>query len=152
MTVERPVCGSCPFRVSNHGKRIPKGWYSRANLVRLWRGVSEGERLVCTELQATPDGAAKLECTGALYLVLRHLEAAKRGEERRAAIPLSDTGLARWRGRLVPTPVGAPDEAFSPPLYPSSGEALGVPWRCSVTNAPDDPEDEAESKTEEFSG
>ena len=141
--VERPVCGSCPFRVTNHGKRVPKGWYSRANLARLWRGVSEGERLVCAELR-TPDRAAKLECVGALHLVLRHLEAAKRGELRRAAVPLSDAGLARWRGRLVPTPAGTPGEAFSPPLRPSSRGALGVPWHCPITNAPGGSEDEAQ--------
>ena len=134
-TAERSVCGGCPFRASNHGKRAPKGWYSRANLLRLWQGVSEGERLVCAELRTAQGRAAKHECAGALYLVLRHLEAAKHGTLHRAAIPLSTAGLARWRSRLVPTPLGRRSEAAAPPFYLSSSKELGVPWDCPVTNA-----------------
>ena len=92
---ESSVCSSCPFRVSNHGKRVPKGWYSEANVQRLWRGISAGERLVCIELELTADQtAARRECVGALHLVVRHLTAAKEPTyARRAAAPLSAVGV-----------------------------------------------------------
>ena len=150
--IERSVCSSCPFRVSNHYKRVPKGWYSEANLARLWRGVSEGRRLACTEFESVPEStpaeptsgqrAAQRECAGALYLVLRHLEAVNDPSYvSRAKVPLSVSGLTRWRARL-----SSPSEVFRErvgdtlPLSTLS-VALGVPWDCPVTNAVDATED-----------
>lgn len=124
------VCSSCPFLIDNYGKRVPKGWYSEANVKRLWRGVSQGERLACAEQERV--GRAARECAGALHLVVRHLEAAKTPTyTRRAATPLSALGFARWRGRLVS--YGASADALSHFAHGTS-EALGVPWDCAVTN------------------
>lgn len=36
-------CQACPWRVENHGVRTPDGWYTKANLKRLWNGLRSGE-------------------------------------------------------------------------------------------------------------
>ena len=40
-------CQACPWRVENHGKRHPDGWYTKANLRRLWSGIRRGEEMSC---------------------------------------------------------------------------------------------------------
>lgn len=40
-------CAQCPWRTSNQGKRHPDGWYTKANLRRLWAGLRRGERMTC---------------------------------------------------------------------------------------------------------
>lgn len=90
MTVTKPAlpkpCSRCPWRTDNHGKRTPDGWYTQANLRRLWSGLRRGERMSChptdpenpvsVAMQATgvrpaPAGTATHECTGAVILVQR---------------------------------------------------------------------------------
>lgn len=81
---EAGPCSACPWRASNHGKRHPDGWYTKANLRRLWAGLRRGERMTCHPTdpanpvpdgaRPVPDGTATRECTGALVLVQRELQ------------------------------------------------------------------------------
>lgn len=73
------ACAACPWRLSNQGTRNGKGWYSKANLQRLWAGLRRGERMTChptdprmiDEGLQVSDGAKTTECTGSLILVQR---------------------------------------------------------------------------------
>lgn len=41
------ACKACPWRLANQGKRHPDGWYTKANLRRLWAGLRRGEDMSC---------------------------------------------------------------------------------------------------------
>lgn len=79
-------CAACPWRVSNQSKRHPDGWYTKANLARLWAGLRRGEDMSChptdrdnpvsqqaaaAGYRAAPAHATKRECIGAQILKQR---------------------------------------------------------------------------------
>lgn len=83
-------CRGCPWRTANHGKAHPDGWYSKANLRRLWAGLRTGDApgMTChptdpdnpVSAQAdaegyrpAPDGSETRECAGAIILQQREL-------------------------------------------------------------------------------
>lgn len=79
----RHPCEHCPWRVSNHGKRTPWGFYTKANLRRLWGQVRRGGAQSCHPTDPShPDhvaagakkGATPQECPSAVILVLRECE------------------------------------------------------------------------------
>ena len=84
----RRPCEHCPWRISNHGKRTPWGFYTKANLKRLWHqirtgGRGEGGRQSCHPTDPShPDhiaagakaGAEAQECPGSVILVFREFE------------------------------------------------------------------------------
>jgi hypothetical protein len=85
-TPDPKACRACPWRLSNQGKRHPDGWYTKANLARLWAGLRRGQSMSChptdpdnlvsEQAQAhgyklAPDHAEVRECTGALILAQR---------------------------------------------------------------------------------
>lgn len=77
------ACDQCPWRKSNQGKRTSGGWYTKANLRRLWSGIRSGDSPGMTCHPTDPDnppnddgrqaseGATTHECYGALLLVAR---------------------------------------------------------------------------------
>lgn len=81
---EAGPCSACPWRTANQGTRHPHGWYTKANLRRLWSGLRRGERMTCHPTdpdnlvpeggRAVPEHVATRECTGALILVQRELQ------------------------------------------------------------------------------
>lgn len=83
MTDGRKPCQHCPWRVANHGKATPWGFYKKANLRRLWNGIRNGGAQSCHPTDPShPDhvaagakaGSKPLECPGAVILVLRECE------------------------------------------------------------------------------
>ena len=124
-------CQSCPFRIQNHGKRIPKGLYSEANARRLWAGLSRGERLACVETDGVTQAAK--ECGGSLILVARHLRAldAYRLDEylNLTPSPLSKEGIRLWRSRVLGSSADTLKltEEFASQIY-------AVPWTCPISN------------------
>lgn len=40
-------CVHCPWRAANQGKPHPGGWYTKANLQRLWAGMRRGGDMTC---------------------------------------------------------------------------------------------------------
>lgn len=137
MAKEVTPCQSCPFRINNWGKRVPKGVYREANLRRLWTGLSAGERLACAERVAP--AAPPRDCSGALLLVTRHLHALRNqtfeSYQRVSPTPLTQQGVSRWVNRLAfgAEGVALADDAVTPEPTPARTE-VGVPWNCSVTN------------------
>lgn len=104
------ACAACPWRKSNQGKQHAHGWYSQANLDRLWRGLRTGEapgmtchptdpdNLVPEGHRAPPDDSQKHECAGSLILVIRELraiEADPKSYPRRFPF-LSKSGVLWW--------------------------------------------------------
>lgn len=101
-------CSRCPWRTSNQGKRHPGGWYTKANLRRLWAGLRRGERMTCHPtdpdnpveaewlekgVRAAPEGAKTHECTGALILQQREFMRLQRFVQRD---PKNGLKLYRW--------------------------------------------------------
>lgn len=77
------ACQHCPWREANHGKRTPWGFYTAANLRRLWNGIRRGNAQSCHPTDAShPDhvaagakpGAKTKECAGSVILVYREFE------------------------------------------------------------------------------
>lgn len=76
-------CAACPWRVENHGRRHPDGWYTKTNRRRLWQGLKNGVTMTCHPTDpdnAVPEGArgvpagtATKTCAGALILQVREL-------------------------------------------------------------------------------
>jgi hypothetical protein len=76
-------CAACPWRTANQGKRHPMGWYTKANLQRLWAGMRRGEDMTCHPTDpdnpvppgSTPvrPGAVTIECAGSLILKQREV-------------------------------------------------------------------------------
>lgn len=76
-------CSACPWRLTNHGKPHPDGWYTKRNRARLWSKLRTGENMSCHPTDPTnpvpaghacaPEGAQTLECAGALVLQQREL-------------------------------------------------------------------------------
>jgi len=138
-TIEPPVskaCADCPWRRSNQGKRTSGGWYSKANLRRLWTGLRTGEApgMTCHPIDPdnppTDDGrqasedATTRECYGALLLVARELKLAEtlhdeHGEKtmqvyrKLRSRGLTREGMAHWVWRFA---INAPFLTGPPPL------------------------------------
>lgn len=78
------MCPQCPWRVSNHGKRSPGGFYTKKNLRRLWGQIRRGERAQSCHLTdpshpdhvaaGAPENAQVRECPGSIALVARELK------------------------------------------------------------------------------
>ena len=74
-------CVHCPWRTANQSKPHPAGWYTLANLRRLWAGMRRGENMTChptdpanpvpDSTRPAPDDATTLECAGSLILKQR---------------------------------------------------------------------------------
>lgn len=74
-------CNACPWRLSNQGQRHPGGWYTKANLRRLWVGMRRGERMTCHPTDTAnplppgfdpvPEHVEVHECGGSLILKQR---------------------------------------------------------------------------------
>lgn len=78
-------CPQCPWKLENQGRRHPGGWYTKANLRRLWGGLRRGERMTChptdpdnaVECQChtpPPPGTVTRECAGALIVIQREVQ------------------------------------------------------------------------------
>lgn len=80
------ACVSCPWRISNHGKSHPDGWFTAANRRRLWAQLRQGEAMSCHRTdpdnpvsdaavaagyKRVPEGTQVKECTGAVVLAQR---------------------------------------------------------------------------------
>lgn len=128
-------CVHCPWRISNHGKRHPDGWYTRANLARRGAGVRRGAVMSChptdpnnpvsAKAQAAgyhpaPPASRTRECTGGLILQQREVATLQEDHESirayRAARPYAMTaeGLAAVVARTMfvlpgETPMTRPD-------------------------------------------
>jgi hypothetical protein len=76
-------CVHCPWRTANQGKPHPLGWYTKANLRRLWARLRRGEDMSCHPTdprnpvpkgtRPAPEGSTTLECAGSLILKQREL-------------------------------------------------------------------------------
>lgn len=111
-------CSACPWRKSNQGKRHPHGWYSQANLRRLWKGLRSGDApgMSChpTDVnnevpdghKPVPEGTKMMECAGALLLVQRELRRAQADPKNydKRAPGLSRHGLLHWIERVLFVP------------------------------------------------
>lgn len=100
------ACADCPWRLANQGKRHPHGFYSKANLRRLWNGMRRGAQMSChptdsrmAEFEGYEQTALREnvhECAG--YLILVQRELAKFGHicEERDKLGLKD-GFRAYR-------------------------------------------------------
>lgn len=80
-------CVHCPWRVANHGKRTPWGFYTKTNLKRLWNQVrGGGQKQSCHPTDPShPDhsaagakpGLTPQECAGSVILIVREFEKMK---------------------------------------------------------------------------
>jgi hypothetical protein len=89
---EKPTaepCKACPWRIDNHGKRHPDGWYTKANRTRLWSGLRRGEQMSChptdprnpvseraqkVGYSPAPDASQVRRCAGGEILQQRELQ------------------------------------------------------------------------------
>lgn len=85
-TATAKACAACPWRLANQGKRTPDGWYTKANLQRLWSKLRRGEAMTCHPTDPSNPVSERQqqaghkpancetptrECAGALTLVQR---------------------------------------------------------------------------------
>jgi hypothetical protein len=124
------ACDACPWRLSNAGKASPLvtrdeggtyryGWYTTANLRRLWRGLRSGSgiSMTCHPTDAQ-SGAVDVhpsvqthECAGATILIQRELQRLSDCGDYRRYRRAHPRGLTRdavrgWLERLLFGPVG----------------------------------------------
>lgn len=101
------ACASCPWRLANQGsKPDPHGFYTKANLKRLWDGLRNGARMSChptdprmaefSGYEALADREVAHECAGSLVLTQREV---MRFQDLAHANPDSDRVLAMYRKR-----------------------------------------------------
>ena len=74
-------CAVCPFRIANQGQKHKHGFYTKANLRRLWAGLRRGEGMTChmtdprmaefEGYERTASAQTTRECAGALILQQR---------------------------------------------------------------------------------
>lgn len=105
-------CVTCPWLLTNHGKRHPDGWYTKRNQDRLWGGLRRGEAMSChpTDPGNTVSDAAQaagyrpapprstiLECRGGVILQQRevHLLTEEYGTDVRRYRQARPFGLTR---------------------------------------------------------
>jgi hypothetical protein len=99
-------CAQCPWRLANQGTPHPHGFYTKANLRRLWGGLKRGERMTCHPTdpemaefegyEKTADREVTHECAGALIIVQREFMRAQRAMQEADAEGKRD-GLKRYR-------------------------------------------------------
>lgn len=76
------ACQACPWRTANHGQRNAGGWYTKANLRRLWAKLRQGDSMSCHPTdprmnddpgmpRPVPEGTVLRECAGSLVLIER---------------------------------------------------------------------------------
>lgn len=113
----KTACANCPWRLSNQGKRTPWGFYTKANIKRLWNGLRRGGSQSCHPTDPThPDhvaagakpGAQPQECPGSVIVVLREVrrmadpsgcvlpEGIVRYKQERKRHGLTKRGLVYW--------------------------------------------------------
>lgn len=115
------ACSACPWRISNQGQAHPHGFYSAANLRRLWNGLRTGEAPGMTCHPTDPrmeefegyEATAKIEvthqCAGSLVVVQRELirfQAITKDVEREKAAGTKlrrDEALRRYRIASAPS-------------------------------------------------
>lgn len=152
-------CRGCPWLVENHGKRHADGWYTKANLRRLWVGIRRGEQMTCHATDATnpvseraqaqgqkviPEHAAVRECTGALIMGQREADVFNRViaaggnfsayRKLRGARAMTMTGLRRLVERAIFTTGYVTPNLNQPVALPDSE----LPWPADVTDKKDD--------------
>jgi hypothetical protein len=99
-------CSKCPWRTANQGTPHPHGFYTKANLRRLWGGMRKGVRMTChptdprmAEFEGY-EGTAKApetrECAGALILIQREMDRVQDAMRAAEADGTKD-GVARYR-------------------------------------------------------
>ena len=80
----KKACKQCPWRTENQGKPSPGGFYTKANLKRLWRQICDGGHPQSCHLTdpshpdhliagCNPNSKAQ-ECPGSVILVRRELD------------------------------------------------------------------------------
>ena len=152
-------CGACPWRTANHGRRHPDGWYTKANLRRLWAGLRTGVApgMTCHPTDPNnpvPDGwrgvpadTVTRECAGAQLLVQREIRIFERMAQvlgmdypvlklYRLLRPrgLTTTGLGYWvqAQMLAGTTFGPPNKMTEQQLdLPVSNGGPGACWPVS---------------------
>ena len=155
-------CRACPWRTANHGKRHPDGWYTKANIRRLWAGMRAGEIMSCHPTDPwnpvsdaaeaagytpAPDHAETRECAGALILQQREWMAFQISEmaggtlrDYRRARPrgLTRDGLLALVNRHVfgGTPFGGPPMARPDLCAPVSVPGADLPWPLTGSGEP----------------
>jgi hypothetical protein len=82
-------CVHCPWRIENHGKRHPDGWYTKANLRSLWARLRRGDGMTChptdpdnpvseaaqrAGYRPAPPGSQVRRCAGAVILQQREVQ------------------------------------------------------------------------------
>lgn len=131
-------CSACPWRTENQGTPHPHGFYSKANLRRLWNGLKRGERMTCHPTdpamaefegyEKTAERERTHECAGAQTLIQRELayfgQAAKDVDAGRAPGPAFNLYKMR-RGRAAMTRAGLA-EHVSAALFGGTPFALEV--------------------------
>lgn len=111
MSIASPKpCSACPWRIENQGKRHPGGWYTKANLRRLWARLRRGEKMTCHPTDpenplpegwpAPPPSATTVECCGSLVLTQREFMRYQAIMEE-----LDAKAAAEGRGRAKPSAV-----------------------------------------------
>jgi hypothetical protein len=123
-------CAQCPWRTRNQTRVDRHGFYSLANLQRLWEGLRDGERMAChptdpamaefTGYEQTASRRQTHECAGALVLIHRELHRLHTATKQTAP----GDALALYRdtvGELALTSKGIASHAFAllagrPPL------------------------------------
>lgn len=112
------ACAQCPWRASNQGRPHPHGFYSKANLRRLWNGLKQGARMTCHPTDSRmcefegyehQEGRADYsECAGSLVLIQRELwrfqEIARAVDAEQAVGAAPRPGEALRRYRALPGP------------------------------------------------
>ena len=105
-TTGRP-CEQCPWRVANHGKRHPGGFYRKDNLRRLWNQIRKGGRLQgChptdpshadhREYAGAKPGTKPVECIGSVILIMREMRYADTLDGNTSTRELSPTDFDRY--------------------------------------------------------
>jgi len=153
-------CEQCPWRVANHGKRHPGGFYRKDNLRRLWNQIRKGGRLQSCHptdaghadhrkyAGAKPD-AKPLECIGSVILILREMRYADTLDGDTTAGELSPTDFDRYmaetRERKGLTRDGLLYQGFSRALPRPIGDGAPLPsvseelLDCPAYGRPDEP-------------
>lgn len=80
-------CENCPWRKTNHGRRHPGGFFTKANRQRLWNQIRGGGGIQSCHMtdpshpdhvaHGTPEHATAMECCGSVVLVVRELNRLK---------------------------------------------------------------------------
>lgn len=126
------ICATCPWRVVNHGKPHPAGWYRLSNLKRLWAGLRSGRApgMICHSTDpknAEYGGNAPIkpghenECGGALYLLVRNMNAVSEGKPQPFTPPLTKPCMRM----LVERHLFSGGLEVMPPESPND---VGLPW------------------------